>query len=90
MIPILALTFFCGASYELGCVFWVHYSERGRVKLAVVWSMFNALVTVVGIGEAAVGIGDAAPRPLVIAAYVIGYGAGTWLALVIKRRMATK
>ncbi len=75
----LLLTFFCGAAYELGCVFWVHYSEQNRSSLAVMWSCFNALVTVVGLGEAL-------HRPMFIAVYVGGFGAGTWLAIRIKAK----
>ena len=78
---LLALTFFCGAAYECGCVFWVHYSELNRTVPAVGWSCFNALVTVIGLGEAL-------HRPLYIAAYVIGYGAGTYGAIRIKQRMS--
>lgn len=78
-IWLLLLTFFCGAAYECGCVFWVHYSEKNRVPPAVFWSCFNALVTVIGLGEAL-------HRPLFIAAYVLGFGVGTWAALRIKAR----
>jgi hypothetical protein len=79
-LALLALTFFCGAAYELGCVFWVHYSESDRPAPAVAWSCFNALVTVVGLGEALL-------RPVFIAVYVAGFGIGTWIAIRIKRRM---
>ena len=76
---LLVLTFFCGAAYELGCVFWVHYSELGRTWPAVGWSCFNALVTVIGLGEAL-------HRPAFIAAYVVGFGAGTGAAISYKTR----
>lgn len=79
MIPSLLLTFFCGAGYELGCVFWVHYSEKNSSGLAVFWSCFNALVSVIGLGEAI-------HRPLFIAVYVAGFGAGTYAAIKIKMR----
>jgi hypothetical protein len=75
----LLLTFLCGAAYELGCAFWVHYSETNRELPAVFWSCFNCLVTVVGLGEAL-------HRPIFIAVYVAGFGAGTGLAIRIKRR----
>ncbi len=78
-ICLLLLTFLCGAAYECGCVFWVHYSEKGRTVPAIVWSCFNALVTVIGLGEAL-------HRPLFIAVYVIGFGVGTGLAIEVKRR----
>lgn len=76
---LLALTFACGGLYELGCVFWVHYAEKGRKWPAAGWSCFNALVTVIGLGEAL-------HRPLFIAVYVLGYGIGTMVAIDIKRR----
>lgn len=79
LIWALLLTFFCGAAYELACVFWVHYSEKNRSMPAVFWSCFAALVTVIGLGEAL-------HRPPFIAAYVLGFGAGTWLAIQIKKR----
>lgn len=75
---LLALTFACGFAYECGCVFWVHHSERGEVRKAVAWSCFNALVTVIGLGEAL-------HRPAFIAAYVVGFGAGTAAGMRIKR-----
>lgn len=77
--PTLLITFFCGAAYELGCVFWVHYSEKNRSIPAVFWSCFNALVTVVGLGEAL-------HRPTFIAMYVCGFGVGTWMAIRIKAK----
>ena len=81
MIWSLALTFFCGTAYELACVFWVHHCEAGHIWPAVGWSCFAALVTVVGLGEAI-------HRPLFIAAYVLGFGTGTWLGqrLSVKSR----
>jgi uncharacterized protein YebE (UPF0316 family) len=78
----LLATFLCGAAYECGCVFWVHYSERHRVALAVFWSCFNALVTVIGLGEAL-------HRPPFIATYVLGFGFGTWVGIGIKRRLVS-
>ncbi len=76
---LLLLTLFCGAAYECGCVFWVHYSEKGRTGPAIAWSCFNALVTVIGLGEAL-------HRPLFITAYVVGFGLGTGLAIEVKRK----
>lgn len=79
----LLLTFFCGAAFECGCVFWVHYSEQNKITPAVAWSCFNALVTVIGLGEAL-------HRPAFIAAYVLGFGAGTWIAIHIKKKLLEK
>lgn len=80
MIFSLALTFFCGAAYECGCVFWVHYSETEAIKKAVLWSMFNALVTAIGIEHFLKG-------PEFIAVYVLGYGFGTFLGIKIKKNL---
>lgn len=81
-IVIFILTFLCGAAYECGCVFWVHYSEKGKTIPASLWSCFNALVTVIGLGEAL-------HNPLFIAAYVLGFGFGTGLAIEIKKKFLT-
>jgi len=83
MIWLLLLTFICGAAYECGCVFWVHYSEKGNSKLSAVWSMFNALVTCIGLGEAL-------HQPLFIIVYMLGFGAGTYLAVSIKSYLLNK
>lgn len=77
MIWFLLLTFVCGAAYECGCVFWVHYSEKGNSVHAAMWSMFNALVTCIGLGEAL-------HQPLFIVSYVLGFGVGTYLAIKFK------
>ena len=78
----LVLTFFCGAIYECACVFWVHYSEKNKAEFAALWSCVAALVTVIGLGEAL-------HRPTFIAAYVAGFGTGTWIAVKIKKANAT-
>ena len=79
MIWSLILTFACGAAYEFGCAFWVAHTEANRVLPAVAWSVFNCLVTVVGIGESL-------HRPLFIGAYAAGFGTGTAMAIVLKNR----
>lgn len=76
---LVLLTFCCGAAYECGCVFWVHYSESNRSGYAVAWSMFNALVTVLGIETFL-------KSWVYAAAYVLGYGFGTYVAIQIKQR----
>lgn len=75
---LFALTFMCGAAYECGCVFWVHYSEKGRTLPAIGWSCFNALVT-------AIGIESFLSSRWFIVAYVLGFGTGTGLAIQIKK-----
>jgi hypothetical protein len=76
----LVLTYLCGAAYELGCVFWVHYSESEQTWKAVRWSCFNALVTIIGIE------GALQTLPLKVA-FVLGFGSGTYLAINLKRKM---
>jgi len=80
-LPALLLTFLCGAAYECGCVFWVAHSEAGRARPAVAWSMFNALVTCVGVEHFLRG-------PHFVAAIVLGYGVGTWGAIRIRQRVS--
>lgn len=75
----VALAFSCGAAYECGCVFWVAHSEAGRSGKAVLWSMFNALVTAVGVEQFLKG-------PGYVTAYVLGYGFGTYVAIEFKAR----
>lgn len=77
---LIVLTFACGAAYECGCVFWVHYSEAERPMIASCWSVFNALVTCIGLGEAL-------HKPIFVAVYSLGFGAGTYAAVELKRRM---
>jgi hypothetical protein len=78
----LVLTFLCGAAYEWGCVFWVQHSEAGRAGRAALWSMFVALVTAVGVEQFLKGYAH-------VAAYVLGYGAGTYVAISLKRFRAS-
>lgn len=82
-MTLLLLTFACGAAYECGCVFWVHYAERDRRLPAVAWSCFNAAVTVIGVESFLKGL------PMAVA-YVMGFGTGTYLAMLIKRRLPTE
>lgn len=76
-IALVLLTFACGAVYELACVFWVHYSEKGRARAAVGFSMLAALVTVVGVEQFLKSHAFAV-------AYIAGFGTGTYLAIRIK------
>lgn len=80
MIGALLLTFVCGAAYEGTAVFWAHYSERGDGLRAALSSTACALV-------ACVGFGEALHRPAMITAYALGFGAGTYVAVAIKRQL---
>lgn len=77
MIAVCLLTFVCGAAYECGCVFWVHYSERSRRIPAVGWSMFNCMVTMIGT-EAFL------THWQVKIAFMAGFGTGTYFAIGLK------
>lgn len=73
------LTFLSGAACECGCAFWVHFAEGHQAAYAVGFSMFNAAVTVIGV-EAFL------KRRLFAFAYVLGFGAGTWIAVEVIAR----
>jgi uncharacterized protein YebE (UPF0316 family) len=79
----LIITFSCGTAYELGCVFWTHYSEANKIVPASLWSIFNALIT-------CIGLGSALKNPLMVIAYALGFGAGTALGLGIKIKQGWK
>jgi len=81
MISECAIALFGGAAYEAGCVGWVHYAERGRPMFAALFSMFCAAAQVAGIAESIRSIPAAA-------AFVVGYGAGTYGAVALKGRLA--
>lgn len=72
-----ALVFLSGAAVEATAVFWVHYSEDGRPFVAGAFSMLQATAMVFGIGEA---VRDRYAAP----AFVLGYGAGTALAIIAR------
>jgi len=76
-----AIAFFGGAVYEAGCVGWVHYAERGRPFATALFSMLCATAQVAGIGES---VHDLAAAPF----FVLGWGVGTYGAVVLKRRLA--
>lgn len=79
MNTLLAIvTFVSGAAYEATCVFWVHYSEKGSLKTTV-FSMLAATAEVAGIGAS---VHDWHLAPF----FIVGYGTGTALAVIVKRR----
>lgn len=69
--------FAAGFCIETACVYWVHYSERGQAEATSLCSMLIAQAQVSGLGEAIrdTGVGHC---------YVLGFGAGTWLAVRTK------
>jgi hypothetical protein len=72
--------FVLGAIYEVGCVFWVHFSEKGEPGSTAFFSMVLAAAEVAGIGES---IHDLHAAPF----FVLGYGTGTFVAVSFKRRL---
>lgn len=71
------LVFIAGATIEIACVGWVHYSERDRAVKTAICSMLIASAQVAGIGEAIHGGLDAVM-------FVLGYGAGTFSSVAMK------
>lgn len=76
MIWHLALVFVCGALYEASCVGFVALNGRGRT---VAFSMLT------GAAEAT-GILDCVGHLERATALVLGFGAGTFVAMTLKQR----
>jgi hypothetical protein len=72
----VVLTFLSGAAVEATAVFWVHYSSHGQAFAAGAFSMLQAMAMVFGIGES---VRDRYAAP----AFVLGYGAGTAVAVAL-------
>lgn len=79
MILAIIIAFVSGAFYELGCVFWVHNSEKGHALRTAMWSMLCATCQVLGIGQSVTHM-LAAPF------FVLGYGFGSWLGVILAKR----
>lgn len=81
MSTILAcvVAFFSGAVYELGCVFWVHHAEKGDARRTAGWSMLCAACTVLGVGDS---VEHHAAAPF----FVLGYGVGSFVGVLIAKR----
>jgi len=78
------LTFVSGFLIECSCVFWVHYSERRQPAKTAFFSMIVGTAQVLGIGES---IRD----PWSGIAFVVGYGAGTYLTVrYLKTRLEAR
>jgi uncharacterized protein YebE (UPF0316 family) len=88
-IAIFCVTFICGAMYECCCVFWVHFSEKNKAWLAVIFSVMAAIVTLTGI-ESVVSAEQLARRIFFSAAYALGYGAGTYVSIKLKAKWLTE
>lgn len=72
------LVFLSGATIECACVFWVHFSERGRAIPTALCSMTIGTAQVFGIGESVHNWHQGRW-------FVLGYGVGTALAVWGKR-----
>lgn len=80
MLELLAL--FClGAAYDCGAVMWVHFSERSQPLHSAFVSMMLGTAQILGLGAALSGGWHKG------AMVVIGYGAGTALAVRLKHRI---
>jgi uncharacterized protein YebE (UPF0316 family) len=66
--------------YTLGVILTVH----GRRLLAVLAGSFNTLLYVVAIGQVVANLDNV----INIAAYVIGFGVGTWIGMILESRIA--
>lgn len=75
------VAFLCGFGHEIGCVFWVHESERRHAWRATGWSALCGAVGVVGVW---LSIEDLHHAP----ALILGYAAGTNVGIRIKGRLA--
>lgn len=67
-----------GAISEAMCLWWVSASEKGRAGLAAIFSMGYAIAVERGVGEAIHTI----PGEI---SFVLGFGVGTYAAIVIRR-----
>ncbi len=79
MILLALGTFLSGAVYEATCVFWVHFSERGKPFKTGMISMLTATAEVCGI---VASVHDWWLAPF----FIVGYGSGTVIAIYLKQR----
>lgn len=77
MILLCLITFLTGAIFEAACVGWTHYSEKGKALQSALFSMIVATSNVLGLGES---IKDWRVAPF----FVLGYAAGTFVAVKMK------
>lgn len=73
------LAFASGFVIEMACVYWVHFSERNRALPTALCSMLIG-------GAQVLGIGESIQDWRVGAAFVLGYGCGTFTAVQRKAR----
>lgn len=77
MIGSALLAFASGFTIETACVYWVHFSERNRALPTALCSMLIGAAQVLGIGESIHDWHNGA-------AFVLGYGVGTFTAVCRK------
>jgi hypothetical protein len=75
-------TFAGGAGYEIGCVLWVHYSERGDAAKTALWAAVLASCQVCGVAES---VHDWRFAPF----FVAGYAFGSFVGVKWKRAMVS-
>jgi len=77
------LVFIFGAVFEGACVFWMHFLNENKPIKAALFSMLIATSQLVGI--------VASVKTLIVAPFfVLGYGAGTYGAAIIKIKGSSK
>lgn len=79
MILRALIAFISGAAVELACVFWCANAAKGDARRTALWSMVIATSQLLGIGEGLTGF-------LVGASYVLGFGTGSYLGVLISKR----
>lgn len=77
----LLVAFASGFAIETACVYWVHFSERGRAAPTALCSMAIGAAQVLGIGESIRDWRLGVP-------FVVGYGVGTFTA--VRRKNASE
>ncbi len=74
-----AVTFLAAAVTDALLLWWFTLSARGQRGRAAVLSMVLAMTALMGFGEALSGFWPGVT-------YVLGYGAGTWIAITLNRK----
>jgi hypothetical protein len=75
----MLIAFLSGVVYEIGCVFWCTDAAGGNAHRTAAWSMLVATCQLAGIGEGLTGIE-------VGVCYVLGFGTGSYLGVLISKR----
>jgi hypothetical protein len=82
MARAILLAFLAGVVIESACVCWVHFSERGFALYTALCSMLIATAQVSGLSEALLS----KHKRWASAAYVLGFGVGTFSTVYLKTK----